>query len=1513
MSKAGVHSNQGDAYQTVVAFEWAMAMLHGDIDWIEIDATSLDPKGDPVAVDDVVVRFTNGRTHYCQCKKNQPLHQSWSVSELSSDLEKTIRLLVNDPDARVSFYSRSSFGDLSRLVAHAQIVPNAESFNRTLAAGLLEVRSQLEKCWNGVATATYSVYEMLCRLEFKQTDISTADLKRSLGLSVSSVDRVFNSMWTNLDLLGARLAGDGGATARTHRISKADLRALVETAGGAIGAPRSLKDLAEAFSRTSAVGRNWKRSIGTHKFRRRALNELHQAVAAKERSVLIADGPGSGKTCVLLDLLEELEKNPNLATLFVQGREFSDCKTQQDYVARGLSVDLIADVARMSEFKHTVVVIDSLDVLSVSREHATLQNFLSILDRLQLLPNTTTVSACRSFDLKYHSRLADRKWNQVIALGELDWDHDVRPVMLELGVSQNALSDSTRKLILNPRNLAMFVDVVSRAGAFNIATAQALTKRYLDVVVRNDPDLGEAAMWGLERLATQMLVERRLSISRSRVTLPQPTLLGLQSAEVLQQDSDGHVSFTHQTLLDSLAVLSAEHENLGLLEFINKLPAVPFVRPAVRSFAFELLTAERKIFRQQIRAVFDADIAFHLKRLIAESWAETAPQAEDWSLILHLYRSHTTLFDSLYTSANAAPWFAFWQEKLIPLVVQERQAGRLTRHLNRVGQWKNELPEAVLEFWISACQYQWTDQAAARATVLFSLHDFSGWSAPNVRDLFVLLLREDVAENDRLGLPLSKWVEASDSGDDLLWRFITKHVTHEVIPSLAYSDKLRCSPHELGDTEFLARRMKQSENLLDHALNDVTRWSQIIGAFYGSAASRHDAFLSHTSFGRVHAQHEAHHISAVDVLMLALEGACIDHAKRSSPWWQQNEVKLRNSKEWGLIYIAVLGYCASPETNIDSISNLLRDRDILESRLNFEIGNLIHNAFIFLTPESQDEIMEQILQSFEERDLQQSEYWRSAAQLDLLMAIPMFLRSPQAQDAMSALSAVIGVRKRAPATETRSGYVIAPFSYEEFLRLSDSTIISLLAYYANEGRSVWDVENLIGGSDSVAGQLRDAAGRQPSRFAALLFSEWEHLSPMFRDALLDGVANNLRFRFGNLQAPAGWTSSDESNPIDLADQILDSLEENKHYWRDRREGAQGIGACAYVIETDLAASRLLRLSEEFAKKEEKDTTADLLTAGINSVRGVIAEAMMNIAIRWAELKREIPASLRNLLLQFSVDPRPSVRAVLLLRIAYLQYLDSDLGWRIFDYVVAAHHGELLALAERSLYYAYHSNFNKVVGHLAAAQRSSLPAARETWGRISMLACLSGHIAWQAHLKRLLELGDSAAWKGTVSVLSSNVDKAQHAAVCFTGLRVALSHAPRPTEVARQMSSIFYGKEAIVEVPIDLIQDWFTAMSQDGQSIHLHGFDEWLARLAESSPVHALEAAEVFAKASLRASSTHYDHRPIAQLLTRLFGEAEEREVSDRGAMLRRVISMQDDMLNCGVYGLHEWLRDAERP
>ena len=64
--------------------------------------------------------------------------------------------------------------------------------------------------------------------------------------------------------------------------------------------------------------------------------------------------------------------------------------------------------------------------------------------------------------------------------------------------------------------------------------------------------------------------------------------------------------------------------------------------------------------------------------------------------------------------------------------------------------------------------------------------------------------------------------------------------------------------------------------------------------------------------------------------------------------------------------------------------------------------------------------------------------------------------------------------------------------------------------------------------------------------------------------------------------------------------------------------------------------------------------------------------------------------------------------------------------------------------------------------------------------------------------------------------------------------------------------------------------------------------------------------------AVKANAYDYDNQ-LTQVLTRLFSEAEEREESDHGAMLRRVVILQDTMLSLGVNGIGDWLRAAERP
>jgi len=109
MSIAGIRSNRGDGYQTLVALEWALTILSDpDFQWIEVDSATY-------TVDDVVIGKTDGTLICCQCKKNQKDFKSWSIANLSDELYKAYSLLGSNKNAVVRFYSRSPFGELAKL------------------------------------------------------------------------------------------------------------------------------------------------------------------------------------------------------------------------------------------------------------------------------------------------------------------------------------------------------------------------------------------------------------------------------------------------------------------------------------------------------------------------------------------------------------------------------------------------------------------------------------------------------------------------------------------------------------------------------------------------------------------------------------------------------------------------------------------------------------------------------------------------------------------------------------------------------------------------------------------------------------------------------------------------------------------------------------------------------------------------------------------------------------------------------------------------------------------------------------------------------------------------------------------------------------------------------------------------------------------------------------------------------------------------------------------------------
>lgn len=1523
MSIAGIRSNRGDGYQTLVAFDWALTVLSDqNFQWIEVDSIRY-------SVDDVVIGKVDGSLIACQCKKNQTDFKAWTIAELADELDKAFLLLADNLKVNVRFYSRNNFGDLAKLKEHSSSQPDESSYQQSLGKAQRALDDNLSEQLAKTAPSL-STFEFLSRTNFVTSD----DLDRMKELLherlrnlVSNTDSAFNALWMKLDQLGARMDGNSASTAVQHRLTKHDIRNIIQQAGSTLVPPMDLAKIRHSFISTSAIGRSWRRDIAGQRIVSPIVDELIAAIDARKRSILLTGLPGSGKTCVMLTLQETLEerakKRSDIVPLFIQSREFADLTTSEERQAQGLSQQWVEEAARLAEDAHVVVVVDSLDVLSIAREHRVLQYFLAQIDRLLLIPNLTVITACRDFDKHYDRRIAERHWDCELKCWPLGWDNEIVPLLDTLGIETATIDADTRELIRNPRELALFVELARRDGSFNVVTSQALAQRYLNTIVLANSELGDNAIRAIEAIASEMLKMRSLVVPHQRFTASQDIQRKLCSLNVLQETQDGKLTFGHQTLLDVLVISGAIRHGVTLNEFIHSLPPVPFVRPSIRSFIAQLALGEYREFRKQLRTVLTGNSAFHIRRLVAESFAEQKPQGDDWPLIRELREKNREVFQVVYATGCSIEWHHFWINNLIPYLKSTRDAEGVAMHVHRIAQWSNVDTAGVVSFWIESLTLNWFDGNGIAEQIAMHLSGIKDENLSVVVPLLTQLLDIPLPDYSPLGEVVTNCVVAGVIGDALLWRYITDGFTGEDILQNRFDNKLRCQPHEFGskNEKFLQQRMVQSSTLLDLAVDAIEYWSNTQESQYGATRiSYRYGFLGETSYENVHSQRDIHHVDSLNILFDAVEAGILYNAKIHSNWWQKNCERLCFHHEGALLYFGILACTRSPDANIDLIGRMLCDRNMLEFELSFELGGLIQSMFTFLSSPKQDAVMASILNMW--KDVADSnDLWVMKSQAEVIVPIPCHLRSLEVQTVLDTYERKAGVLIRQPKIHSHGGIVSAPFSFEIFLGINDGGVLKLLAHY--EGHSGWDWDNfLVGGEREVGWQLREASSRHPSRFLSLLSNHWSEIPESFRDDVMSGVSTYLAHRYGNLKTDEKWKPLEEGDASFLASQILDELERHPMYWRHRRSTAKALEACSHVIHDPLNAEQLIFLAIDFAGLHEEDPikgdSVGLIDLGLNMAKGAVAESLMILTDNCREQGNEFPELLAPTLRRFARDEHPAVRAMILRRLPYLQSKSFDFGWDLF-YLVMQNAGGLWQIAERCLYYAYHRHFEVVKPLLARLCREGCGKELETWGRISALSAMTRHIDFDEFLNDLNTLDNTEAWHGATTVWTNAENIRQHREQCLAGISAGLNagglHA---LEVAGKMVRIFHYKDEAVFVPTELISRCFSVFKNDSDGEKRHprffGFHEWLNVISLQDPEHALAATEIYLTYTGQSKQRLYDHSDnLTQLMTRLFTEAEEREESDRGSMLQRVVAIQDTLLSLGVQGIADWLKAAERP
>lgn len=466
MSTSGRRALQGFTYQAYVALDWLFEMIYQDrddpIEVISIDSVGLLDADRMPEVDDIVIRFESGKTLYVQAKKGQTDRKSWSLGDatLKKELRSARDQLEEDENGRVRFYSRDPFGEVHKLAEDCRQHPNYDVFEEEAPNTLSD---PLEKLSDLINRTKKKTFKLIRRVEFKVTD-SLEDMERTLTRdlqgTVSNSKTALNALRNLLrQHTTGRTRSPRHEIERGHVIERDHVVQALEDAGVRVTPERPVEDILDAFESGSQFGRSWKDTIDGEHIPRQKVDEILELIEKGKSSVLVEGRPGSGKTCVLLDLVDRIEEESDLVRLFIKGDRFTGVSSLSDLAEEGLPEDIPGQCARLAQEQQVVVILDALDVLSLNRHHEALKVFLGLIEQLSPIPNVTTVAACRTFDLEYDPQLRGVEWDASITVDLLDFDDQVAPFLEKWNVDPDGVTENLKSTLRIPQNLDLYAKI----------------------------------------------------------------------------------------------------------------------------------------------------------------------------------------------------------------------------------------------------------------------------------------------------------------------------------------------------------------------------------------------------------------------------------------------------------------------------------------------------------------------------------------------------------------------------------------------------------------------------------------------------------------------------------------------------------------------------------------------------------------------------------------------------------------------------------------------------------------------------------------------------------------------------------------------------------------------------------------------------------------------------------------------------------------------------------------------
>lgn len=1359
----GPAEKAGGNYETLWGVSAMLEVLHGKADRIRIEEPRVDGAEFWIERD--------GSREYWQVKRQLISQATWTLNALAGAGVLAFFIEQRRAGHRCVFASITDAPELRTLAERAHDAATAapegkDGFAEFMEKFLVEKEwrehfTKLRRHWDNPTEA--EIFDLLSGIEVRSSD----DYTLSQGLS-HTLRVMFDAPGrTTLDCLRA-LYQDS-----VHQIVTATaIRGHLEKRGihpRTFALEENVLTALKAVTQTYISGQRAKLIRGQI-ISRGAAGDIVARIAKGRlgKDILLTGAAGCGKSGCLLEIIEGLIGKDVRVLAFRLDRVRPVQTTAALGTEMGLPESPALVLVRAFPGQKVALVVDQLDYVSTtSGRHPdffdTLAALIEEVRGLRANVEIHLILACRQFDFEHDARLRALlpKGESPCALGSLT-ETEVRAVLAAEGGDVSRLTSRQVQLLQLPQNLALFVESgLVEAGRANFVSQKELFDAYWhtkrSALAAAWP--AEANQWMpiIETLVGDMNEAQEISVPKTRLDAFSPHFLDVMvSAGVLTSD-ERRYGFGHESFFDYCFARTFASGRQELSDFLNADAQHLFRRAQTRQVLVYIRDDDRARYIRNVSALLaDGKIRAHLKLLILELIAAFPdPSDDEFAILLPRIESELDYLRRNATNPDKIATRAFEvfraSHNLFPIA---DRLGYIERWLHSGESWLENVLVTYLRWQTQDHSDRVTEliepfvgrggEWAGRLRYMMEVHDL-GRSRPYF-ELFLRLLDDGTLDEarDRFvsnGTFWSMLYGLSATQPEWCAEVAARWLDRQVARALAVREESQPVRVEMEDQagvqDLFESARKAPCAFLAFVLPAIVRAAEAT-LFPQDKDFPRDSIWSFRVTGE--------YISLGSAYLDACEAAFKILGKENPENLRSFVAQLRSSRTHTANSLLLAAYEEGGEQFAEEAMALLcgeparlhcgyLDSSYWISRCLIEKLSPHCSAGTFQTLEA---VLTDYVSDYESSE--DGTEIRGRASFTLLSALPTERCSARTSGRLADLETKFGKPDHAP-QGIRSYTVVSPVPEEKAKDLSDDEWLAAIEVYRGVGHhSDWEHPER-GGEQELAGMMQNFVKREPERFARLALRFPPDIDSCYWMNVLYGLREAVMPSTLKIEVARRVFNSDDEACLKPAAELLSRITD------------QFLPPDAIAFLERLATDHPDPDRELWRAEREGQTAyygGDILTSGINTVRGRVAEQLRNLLITDRRYLEAFLSTIEHLIR----DPNISVRACAVSALFGVALHNEELAVSLFhtlsetdDLLLGTHYAEDFIRRGLSAHMAAMRH------HIERMLHSEHAKVRQAGGRLATLARLT-HADEDALATTALN-GDASTRLGVAEIAEHN--------------------------------------------------------------------------------------------------------------------------------------------------------------